>query len=47
MFLLVNNLHEKRIPESQDGRNLGSARYLSFALVLCENHTSFQPTRRA
>ena len=26
MLLLVNNLHEKRITESQDGRNFGSAR---------------------
>ena len=26
MLLLVNNLHEKRIIESQDGRNLGGAR---------------------
>ena len=30
MLLLVNNLHEKRITESQDRRNFGSerARYL-------------------
>ena len=30
MLLLINNLHEKRITESQDGRNFGSerARYL-------------------
>ena len=26
MLLIVNNLHEKRIIESQDGRNLGRAR---------------------
>ena len=26
MLLLVNNLHEKRITESQDGRNFGSER---------------------
>ena len=31
MMLLVNNLHEKRITEGQDGRNIGSAR--AFILV--------------
>ena len=31
MMLLVNNLHEKRIIEDQDGRNIGSAR--AFILV--------------
>ena len=31
MMLLVNNLHEKRITEGQDGRNIGSA--CAFILV--------------
>ena len=27
LLLLVNNLYEKRISETQNGRNFGSARY--------------------
>ena len=47
MLLLVNKLHEKRIAESQDRRNFGSARSLQFALVLHEKCTRFQQKRRA
>ena len=48
MLLLVNNLHEKRIVESQDGQSFGTARAIcdlyscyNFALVLHENAPVF------
>ena len=34
MLSIINNLHEKRITENQDGRNFGNAHYLIFSLVL-------------
>lgn len=33
MLSIINNLHEKRITENQDGRNFGNAYYLIFSLV--------------
>ena len=41
MMLLVNNLHQKRITESQDGRNFGSARAICnlHSLQLCTRVT--------
>ena len=48
MLLLVNNLHEKRIVESQDGQSFGTTRTIcdlyscyNFALVLNEKCTRF------
>ena len=48
MLLLVNNLHEKRIVESQDGQSFGTTRAIcdlyscyNFALVLHEKCTRF------
>ena len=58
MLLLVNNLHEKRITESQNGRNFSKqARAIctrattlrscyNVALMLHEKCTHFQPIRR-
>ena len=41
MMLLLNNLHQKRIKESQDGRNFGSARAIFYlhSLQLCTRVT--------
>ena len=49
MLLLVNNLHEKRIVESQYGRNFGTARaicdlyscYMKNALVVCQSNACY------
>ena len=54
LLLLVNNLYEKRISETQNGRNFGSARAIrnlhscyNVALVLHEKCNRFQPIRHA
>ena len=46
MLLLVNNLHEKCITESQDGQNFGSTCTIcNLHVVLHEKSTRLQPIR--